>query len=163
MITAVLGAIVVGLAAANIVVSLKEKRLQSYTKEKSVEMNMSNKSTSSVVLFGNNKEAGEIAKLKRELALIRNDLQKSNARIDFAFKKIHKIENALGKNNRGNLAYNNLLEKIEKLEDFRREALIEIEAIKQHLQLPAKKKETLDKELEEKIHKLVFRSKEVLK
>lgn len=140
MITAVLGAIVVGLAAANIVVSLKEKRLQSYTKEKSVEMNMSNKSTSSVVLFGNNKEAGEIAKLKRELALIRNDLQKSNARIDFAFKKIHKIENALGKNNRGNLAYNNLLEKIEKLEDFRREALIEIEAIKQHLQLPAKKK-----------------------
>jgi len=163
MITAVLGAIVIGLAAANIAVSLKEKRLQSYAKEKSVEMNMSNKSTSSVVLFGNNKEAGEIAKLKRELALIRNDLQKSNARIDFAFKKIHKIENALGKNNRGNLAYNNLLEKIEKLEDFRREALIEIEAIKQHLQLPAKKKETLDKELEEKIHKLVFRSKEVLK
>ena len=163
MLTAILATAVFGLAVANIVLSLRGERTTSNATKETSEMRQKNGNLNSVVLFGNNNGASELAKIKRELALIRNDLQKNHARVDFAFKKIHNIENALGKNNRGNLAYSNLADKVAKLEDFRREALIEIEAIKQHLQLPTKKKESFNKDVEEKIHRLVFRSKELLK
>ncbi len=163
MLTAILATVVFGLAAANIVLSLKGEETASSIIKENKPAEQKNGSLNSVVLFGNNNGASELAKIKRELALIRNDIQKSHARVDFAFKKIHQIENALGKNNRGNLAYGNLVEKVTKLEEFRREALIEIEAIKQHLQLPTKKKESFNKEMEEKIHRLVFRSRELLK
>ena len=163
MLTAILATVVFGLAIANIVLSLKRDEAVSNVANNTNEVEQKNGSLNSVVLFGNNNGASELARIKRELALIKNDLQKNHARVDFAFKKIHNIENALGKNNRGNLAYSNLADKVAKLEDFRREALIEIEAIKQHLQLPTKKKESFNKDVEEKIHRLVFRSKELLK
>lgn len=163
MLTAILMITILALAVANIGLSLKGSKGVEETTNNAYKPREKNGSLSSVVLFGNNSDAGEWAKIKRELGLIKNDLQKGHARIDYAFKKIHNIENALGKNNRGNLAYSNLADKVAKLEDFKREALIEIEAIKQHLQLPTKKKESFDKEIEEKIHRLVFRSKELLK
>ncbi|MCD6247345.1 MAG: hypothetical protein J7J87_02850 [Candidatus Diapherotrites archaeon] len=163
MLTAILATVVFGLAIANIVLSLKGGETASSIIKENKPAEQKNGSLNSVVLFGNNNGASELAKIKRELALIRNDLQKNHSRVDFAFKKIHQIENALGKNNMGNLAYSNLADKVAKLEDFKREALIEIEAIKQHLQLPTKKKESFNKDIEEKIHRLVFRSRELLK
>ncbi len=81
-----------------------------------------------------------------------------NSKTENAIGRIRKIENSLlaGKmpNEKGTL----VSAKIERLEDFRRNATIELEAIKEILPELKKKKNLQDfgPDLEEKIHNLVF-------
>ncbi|MCD6478606.1 MAG: hypothetical protein J7L44_01835 [Candidatus Diapherotrites archaeon] len=154
MITIALAAIVLVLLAANALLYLMPKE-----KELVLQRNgdFKNGTLSSVVLFGNNNNAGELTRIRRELALINHKIEKNSSRIDFAFKKINRLEGALSKNGHTLISKDELYEKIERLEDFRREALIAIEAMKQHLKEPEEKKQKYDKELEEKIRELVFR------
>ena len=157
MITIALVLVVLVLLTANALLYLvpKEKELVIPRGE-----NSKNGTLSSVVLFGNNNGAGELTRIRRELALINHRIEKNSSRIDFAFKKINKLEGVLTKNGHTLISKDELYEKIEKLEDFRREALIAIEAMKQHLKEPKKKKQEFDKELEEKIRNLVFRGRQ---
>jgi chromosome segregation ATPase len=157
MITIALVLVVLVLLTANALLYLvpKEKELIIPREE-----NSKNGTLSSVVLFGNNHNAGELTRIRRELTLINHKIEKNSSRIDFAFKKINKLEGALTKNGHTLIPKDELYEKIEKLEDFRREALIAIEAMKQHLKEPEKKKQEYDKELEEKIRNLVFRGRQ---
>ena len=157
MITVVLASIVVALLAANAAVYLRPKKMEFLLQKARARNGM----LDSVAIFGNNHNGGEITKIKRELTLVRHKTEKNASRIDFAFKKINRIEGALTKNDHTLVSKEELYKKIEKLEDFRREALIAIEAMKQYLRgQEEKKQEEEDKELEERIRRIVFRGKQ---
>ena len=152
MITIVLTSVVLALFAANAVLYLMPQKRALLP-----EIQPKNGLLDSVAIFGDNHTDGTLTKMKRELTLVRHKTEKNASRIDFAFKKINKLEGALTKNGYAIVSKEELYRKIEKLEDFRREALIAIEAMKQYLAgQKEKNQEKEDKELEERIRNIVF-------
>lgn len=97
----------------------------------------------------------------------RNNPYFLNKRMEFISKKIEEMEKYLhnNKNNSNNSHSNNydLYKKVERLADFKREAEIEIRAIRDHLEErdDAFKKKIVkeDKKLDKKIHALVFNTR----
>ncbi len=97
----------------------------------------------------------------KKFKVLNASISNVNAKAEDAIRRIGRLESsvALGEF-RGKT--NSLLEKkIERLEDFRRNATIELEAIKELIpELKEKKKASVfSSELEEKIHNLVFHGK----
>lgn len=158
MITAILASLVIVLLGANAFVYI-------FPRKRTFEMveRPRNPSLSSIVEFGKNNKASEIAEIKRTLASIEHKLDKTQARIEYAFQKINKLESALTKNGFAVMPSDELYKKLERLEDFRREATIAIEAMKDYLKEKHKEKQKPldkeDKEMEEKIRSLIFRGR----
>jgi len=156
MITIVLASLVAVLFLANALLYIFPK------KEHEVELieKPNNLARSSIIQFGNSNNSSALAEIKRSLALIEHKLDKNCARIEYAFQRINKLENALSSNGFSLVSHEELIKKVERLEDFRRDALITIEALKDYLKgKQKKKKEVMDKEMEEKIRSLIFRGR----
>lgn len=97
--------------------------------------------------------------MARKLRVLDTSILNLDSKTEEALKRIGRIESILSAKampSRTNLL---IARKIERLEDFRRNAIIEIEAIKEQLPELKKKKQTKNPSLEEKIHNLVFHGK----
>lgn len=102
-----------------------------------------------------NQERAVSRKLKSlDTSILNLDSKTENIR-----KRIKRIESLLSTKslNKGNKS--NTAKKIEKLEDFKRNAIIELQAIKEVLPELKKSKNEQNPDLEEKIHNLVFHGK----
>jgi len=106
----------------------------------------------------------------KELSEKINNIEKTlsflNKKEDLINQRINSIENKIRKINFNNNSNHNdfILKKIEKLEDFKRNTIIEIEAIKQNLKETNKANEKLTKQINKekelkKIHEIIFHSK----
>lgn len=96
-----------------------------------------------------------------------NLLDKNNYYLERQIRLINtrlaKIENFIASHSNGNNTYHELYKRIERLTEFKRNAEIEIRALRDYLEEKdgafKKKMEKQDKELEKKIHSLVFNNK----
>ena len=78
--------------------------------------------------------------LRRHLKVFEHQLEKTNAKLEYAFKRLDKLEKAITKNGYVLVSKEELNNKLERLEDFRREATIVIEAMKEKLKEEGKKR-----------------------
>ncbi|MEM4663163.1 MAG: hypothetical protein QXM75_04025 [Candidatus Diapherotrites archaeon] len=159
MITLVLVSIVLLLFGANVYYHFFPKKEEPKTlMEEPIDIRKVN--LGSIIQFGESNTSNDFAEIKKNLTAIERKLEKNASRIEYAFQRINKIENALMKNSSGGLNLE-LYKKIEKLEDFRREAIITIEAMKDYLKSKSNKKRQKleDAEMEEKIRSLIFRAR----
>ncbi|MCX8190016.1 MAG: hypothetical protein N3F05_02190 [Candidatus Diapherotrites archaeon] len=161
MITIVLAAIIVTLIGANTYLHFfRQMRSKEEQEQHEEPIKLTSANLSSIIQFGEKNEASELTEIKRCLKAIEHKLDKNASRIEYAFQRINRIENALTKNGSSTIG-EDIYKKIERLEDFRRESLITIEAMKDYLKSKNKKKvkKSGNVEVEEKIRELIFRGR----
>ncbi|MEM4598890.1 MAG: hypothetical protein QW400_04360 [Candidatus Diapherotrites archaeon] len=159
MITIALAAIIVMLIGANaFLYFLRRPESAEEVHEEPIKLTSAN--LSSIIQFGEKNEASELTEIKRCLKAIEHKLDKNASRIEYAFQRINRIENALMKNG-SSVIGEDIYKKIERLEDFRRESLITIEAMKDYLKSKnrSKSKKSEKTEIDDKIRELIFRGR----
>ncbi|MEM0360527.1 MAG: hypothetical protein QXK06_04300 [Candidatus Diapherotrites archaeon] len=99
-------------------------------------------------------------KVSRQISDLSNSLASVQAKTEDSIKRIEKLESIVVGGTANSESGSLLAHKLARLEDFRRNATIELEAIKELFpELKKKKAVTPDPELEQKIHSLLFRGK----
>ncbi len=101
-------------------------------------------------------ERSEFNALKEKVAAIGAKQEGMERRLEFVSRKVQGIDNLLEEGAKKKISDLGILEKFNRIEEFRRQAIIEIEALKQRLPKEKKKKEKFDENLEKKIHRLIF-------
>jgi len=99
----------------------------------------------------------ELTSLKERVAEIGAKQDGMERRLEFVSKKVQGIDDLLEDGAKKKISDLGIMDKFNRIEEFRRQAIIEIEALKQ--KTPSEKKkgdEKFDAHLEKKIHKLIF-------
>ncbi|GEM_PF-2656538 len=102
-------------------------------------------------------EKSELAVVRERIALLSAKQEGMERRLEFVSRRVKGIDSLLEEGARKKISELGVIEKINRLDEFRRQAVIEIEALKQKLPREGKKEqEKLDEHTERKIHNLVF-------